>query len=189
MGEGIGGAKKERRHSLQKSKAMMNLHSKHSKQRNKMCGRASNVKGNLRWLETEEWFKTGEAKHTKKNHTWTKRNRLTGSSDSLQLAPPLCSGCPAWRKAHPLVISFSSTFYLLLFLSSTASHYRLHYCFTQQAWHLWPPAWPILTCSFHQSGFLQQKRGPPLTYPRCRQLLQVARYYPSHVIKNPLKTN
>ena len=102
MGEGIGGAKKERRHSLQKSKAMMNLHSKHSKQRNKMCGRASNVKGNLRWLETEEWFKTGEAKHTKKNHTWTKRNRLTGSSDSLQLAPPLCSGCPAWRKAHPL---------------------------------------------------------------------------------------
>ena len=33
----------------------------------------------------------------------------------------------------------------------------------------------------------QQKRPPPLTHPRCRQLLQVARHYLSHVIKNPLK--
>ena len=101
MGEGIGGAKKERRHSLQKSKAMVNLHSKHSKQRTKMCGRASNVKGNLRWLETEEWFKTGEAKHTKKNHTWTKRNRLTGSSDSLQLAPPPLLWMSRLKKSSP----------------------------------------------------------------------------------------
>ena len=76
MGEGIGGAKREHRHSLQKSKAMMNLHSKHSKPRNKMCGRASNVKGNLRWLETEEWFKTGEAKHTKKKSYLDQKNQV-----------------------------------------------------------------------------------------------------------------
>ena len=116
-------------------------------------------------------------------------NPLPKSLSLLKKSPPVLWMSRSKKSSPLLVISFSSTFYLLLFLSSTASHYRLHYCFTQQAWQLWPPAWPILTCSFHQSGFFQQKRGPPLTYPRCRQLLQVARYYPSHVIKNPLKTN
>ena len=94
MGEGIGGAKREHRHSLQKSKAMMNLHSKHSKPRNKMCGRASNVKGNLRWLDqknqVDQIFRFSSA--CSPPLLWMSRLKKSSPSDTLLLhllSPPV----------------------------------------------------------------------------------------------------
>ena len=122
------------------------------------------------------WITTEEAKHPiiskylvmsviKKNSpigkSKSKKKPAAGTPLQLSLSSPPLLWMSRLKKSSPLLIPFSFTFYLLLFLSSTASHYRLHYCFTQQAWHLWPLAWPILTCFFHQSGFLQQKRAPP----------------------------
>ena len=48
-----------------------------------------------------------------------------------------------------------------LFLSSIASHYRLHYCSTQQVWHLWPLAWPPMFLVSSDAVSSQQKKGPP----------------------------
>ena len=68
------------------------------------------------------------------------------------------------------------------FLSSTVSHYRLHYCSTQQVWHLLPPAWPaILTRCLHQLVSCVGK-GSPICLGCC-QLLEMRRH-PSNVIKS-----
>ena len=51
---GLGGTKRKHGHDLQKSSAMMNLHSEHSKTENKMHKWSSNVKGIHTWLEIGE---------------------------------------------------------------------------------------------------------------------------------------
>ena len=83
------------------------------KQKNRVHKRSSNVKGIHKWLKTERnSSKTGEAKQTK-NHTWTKRIRLNGSSDSLQLAPLFLS-------------FFFSIFFILVFLSKSLLALPIH---------------------------------------------------------------
>ena len=87
---------------------------------------------------------------------------------------------------QPALFFYLPTSFLSLFLSSTASHYRLHYCSTQQVWHLWPPAWPaILTCCLHQLASCVGK-GPPICLGCCQLL--VMRRHPPNVIKS-LKKN
>ena len=70
-----------------------------------------------------EQFKTGKVKKGR-NHTWTKRIRSNGSSDSPQL-PLLSVSFPPAPSSSLLTFSFHQK--KTLFFSSLASHYLLSY--------------------------------------------------------------
>ena len=114
--------KEKHGHDPQKSNAMTSPHSEYSKTGSKMHKWSPNVKGIRKWLKTEKnSSKTGEAKQTK-NHTCTKRIRLNGSSDSLQLAPLFLLWMSRLKKSSlcdtPSFLLFLFFFFSRLFLHS-----------------------------------------------------------------------
>ena len=102
---------------------------------------------------------------------------------SVSCKTPTSASLESTRKtpASPWLFPLFFSFLFSLFLSSTASHYRLYYYSTQQVWHLWPPglpSWlPASTSSSPVSG-----RGPPICLGCCQLL--VMRRHPPNVIKS-----
>ena len=121
--EGFGWNKKKKHGLQKKNKWVMNLHSEHSKTKNKNARVVFKCQRNPQMTRNRgEQFKTGKVKKGR-NHTWTKRIRSNGSSNSPQLALLSVSFLPCWLCSRSPYIQ-PPCFYLLqqAITSSTVHH-------------------------------------------------------------------
>ena len=155
------------------------------KQEAKMHKWSPDIKGIRKWLKKNrgKQFKTGEKQNKLESYLNPEKSRWVDPQILfLSRFPPgylpSCSLCfwknillnspknpsfslwpsPSWRKAPDISFSFP------LFVSSSASHPRLHCSSRQQGWSPWPSAWSMACpCSWFPG---RREKGAP-TYPRC----------------------